>query len=156
MITFTSPSVDTEIEITGHIVAHLNFSMSALHASTTPSDLDLFLTLRHLDKHDKEIFYTGTIGDPAPITKGWLRGSLRKTNDSGFHHESWLPQRESVLPMSSRSYPTMFMLLTWKCGRRMLWLKKGAGLRLKSALGTRRGLGRFVMKIRLIGILTLL
>jgi predicted acyl esterase len=94
MITFTTPPFDTETEITGYIVAHLNVSMSALHASeTTPSDLDLFLTLRHLDKHGKEIFYTGTVGDPAPITKGWLRVSLRKTNESGFHHEPWLPER---------------------------------------------------------------
>ncbi|KAL3486757.1 hypothetical protein BJX62DRAFT_241631 [Aspergillus germanicus] len=70
-------------------------NLTALHASSTiPSDLDLFLTLRHLDKHGKEIFYTGTIGDPAPITNGWLRVSLRKTNESGFHHEPWLPQHE--------------------------------------------------------------
>jgi hypothetical protein len=95
MLTFTTQPFNAKTKITGHIITHLNVSMSSLHASeTTPSDLDLFLTLRHLDKHGKEIFYTGTIGDPAPVLKGWLRVSLRKTSEACFHHEPWLPLRE--------------------------------------------------------------
>ncbi|KAF4627830.1 hypothetical protein G7Y89_g10321 [Cudoniella acicularis] len=62
--------------------------------SNIPSDLDLFLTIRHLDAAEKEIFYTGTAGDSVPVTKGWLRCSLRKTNPSHPYHREYLPYRE--------------------------------------------------------------
>ncbi|KAF5698384.1 x-pro dipeptidyl-peptidase, partial [Fusarium globosum] len=56
--------------------------------------IDLFLTLRHLDADDKEIFYTGTIGNPVPLVKGWQRVSLRKINTAHRRHREWLPHRD--------------------------------------------------------------
>lgn len=92
---FSTPPFETETEITGHIVAHLCVSASSLHAdSKAPSDIDLFLTLRSISPHGDEIFYTGTTGDPVPLTKGWLRVSLRKVNRDHLHHREWLPYRE--------------------------------------------------------------
>jgi predicted acyl esterase len=91
-VQFTTEAFEAETEITGHIVAHLNVSCSST-AENTPSDIDLFLTIRHIGADGKEsiplgwknlrwhwVFYTGTAGDPVPVTKGWLRVSLRKVD----------------------------------------------------------------------------
>lgn len=103
MLTFMSAPFDSETEVTGHIVAHLNVSISRDRWGGCPSDLDLFLTLRHLSPSGEEIFYTGSAGEPAPVTKGWLRVSLRKTNPQHPRHCSWLPHRDfystDVLPV---------------------------------------------------------
>lgn len=101
---FSTDPFQEETEITGHIVVHLNVSVKALEGrATAPSELDLFVTLRHLDANGEEIFYTGTAGDPVPVTKGWLRVSLRKTVDNHPRHKPWHPYREylstDVLPV---------------------------------------------------------
>lgn len=103
VLQFTTPPVQTETEITGHIVAHLNVSASADVGGTLPSDHDLFLTLRHFSSRGKEVFYTGTAGDPVPLCKGWLRVSLRKVNIDHPKHRPCLPCRDyfstDVLPV---------------------------------------------------------
>lgn len=93
VVQFTSAPFKEEVEFTGHVVAHLNVSVTT-SAGSTPSDIDLFVTLRHLDNTGKEIYYTGTVGDPVPITKGWLRCSLRAVNSSHPQHAPWHPHRE--------------------------------------------------------------
>lgn len=98
LVQFTTPPFETETEITGHIVAHLNVSMtpdpSLASKDGANKDIDIFLTLRHLSSSGKEIFYTGTAGDPVPITKGWLRVSLRKVAENHPKNRPYLPQRE--------------------------------------------------------------
>ncbi|CAI6303891.1 unnamed protein product [Periconia digitata] len=94
LVQFTTPAFEEETEITGHIVAHLNVSMSPHATGPTPSDIDLFLTLRYISPEGKEVHYTGTAGDPIPLAKGWLRVSLRKTNPSHPRHRDWLPHRD--------------------------------------------------------------
>jgi len=96
LIQFTTPSFASETEITGHVTAHLSVSCSKASDDqpTAPSDIDLFLTLRHLSPEGKEIFYTGTAGDPVPLTKGWLRTSLRKVHADHPRHRDYLPHRE--------------------------------------------------------------
>lgn len=100
---FTTPPLETETEITGHIVAHLNVSVSPDPSGPTPRDIDLFITLRHISAEGKEIFYTGTAGDPVPLCKGWQRVSLRKTNKEHVKHREYLPYRDyystDVLPV---------------------------------------------------------
>ena len=94
-VKFTSKPFDEETEIIGHVTAHLNVSVSTKpNQSTVPSEIDLFVTLRHIGPDGREIFYTGTAGDPVPLTKGWLRTSLRKVNDSHPQHAPWNPYRE--------------------------------------------------------------
>lgn len=61
---------DKETEIAGHPTANLVYSVPKRDDGTHPRDLDVFLTLRHLDAQGKEIFYTGTAGDPVPLCKG--------------------------------------------------------------------------------------
>ncbi|KAK4542359.1 hypothetical protein LTR36_006815 [Oleoguttula mirabilis] len=94
-VQFTTAAFEAETEITGHVVAHLAVSVSK-HAdqTTEPSDIDIFLTLRHISPEGKEVFYTGTAGDPVPLTKGWLRASLRKIDEQHPRHKEWLPYRQ--------------------------------------------------------------
>jgi predicted acyl esterase len=104
LLQFVTDPFTQETEFTGHIVVHLNVSVSPLPGSPiSPSDIDLFVTLRHLDSQGHEIHYTGTVGDPVPVTKGWLRVSLRKTYDSHPYNRPWHPHREyhstDVLPV---------------------------------------------------------
>ncbi|OJD33959.1 x-pro dipeptidyl-peptidase (s15 family) protein [Diplodia corticola] len=94
LVQFTTPPFDEETEITGNVLAHLNVAVSADASGPTPSDIDLFVTLRHLSPEGKEVFYTGTAGDPVPLTKGWLRISMRKTNPEHAKHRPHLPWRE--------------------------------------------------------------
>lgn len=89
---FTTPPFETETEITGHPVARLNVSTAPDGDSDT--DIDLFLTLRHIDPAGNEVFYTGTAGDPVPLCKGWLRVSNRRVHDKSAKHRLWLPYRE--------------------------------------------------------------
>lgn len=96
---FETEAFVQETEITGHVVARLNVSVTPYpHSETTilPSDIDLFVTLRHISPAGNEVFYTGTAGDPVPLTKGWLRVSLRKTDPSHYKHRAWLPHRNYV------------------------------------------------------------
>jgi predicted acyl esterase len=93
VVQFSTPAFGAETEITGHVVAHLNVSVSPDPSGPTPSDIDLFVTLRHIDPSGQEVFYTGTAGDPVPVTKGWLRVSLRKVDQEHPKHREWLPHR---------------------------------------------------------------
>ncbi|KAL4861439.1 hypothetical protein BDV12DRAFT_204013 [Aspergillus spectabilis] len=91
---FTTPPFNVETEITGHITAHLYVSLEAIPGGTTPSDIDLFVTLRHISSAGEEIRYTGSAGDPVPVCRGWLRVSLSKVNERHHRHQPWLPYRE--------------------------------------------------------------
>jgi len=91
---FTTPAFEEETEITGHITAHLNVSLTPDTTGPTPSDIDLFVTLRHISAEGKEVSYTGTAGDAVPLCKGWLRVSMRKINKEHHRHRHYLPQRD--------------------------------------------------------------
>ncbi|KDN71018.1 putative X-Pro dipeptidyl-peptidase C-terminal non-catalytic domain-containing protein [Colletotrichum sublineola] len=92
-VSFTTAPFEQETEITGHVTAHLNVSVTPDNAENE-TDIDLFLTLRHMDANGQEIYYTGTAGDPVPLVKGWLRVSNRKVHEEDPRHKSWLPHRE--------------------------------------------------------------
>lgn len=94
LIQFSTDHFEKETEITGNIVAHLCVSATPQPDGPTPSEIDLFVTLRHMSARGKEIFYTGTAGDPVPLTKGWLRVSLRKVAAHHRKHRHYLPWRE--------------------------------------------------------------
>ncbi|RSL56817.1 hypothetical protein CEP53_006692 [Fusarium sp. AF-6] len=79
-------------EITGHPLAHLLVSVADKEGSR-PTDMDIFITIRHYDQEGEEVFYTGTTGEPVPVVKGWLRLSLRKVDESNPAHKTYLPHR---------------------------------------------------------------
>ncbi|CUM55110.1 uncharacterized protein AC631_03446 [Debaryomyces fabryi] len=90
-IQFITQPFEKEVEITGHITSQLNISVD--DEDVSPSDIDIFVTLRHLDKDSKEILYTGTAGDPVPLCKGYLRVSHRKIQESHPWNRPYLPYR---------------------------------------------------------------
>lgn len=143
LVQFTTPPVEAETEITGHIVAHLNVSASADVGGTLPSDIDLFLTLRHISAEGKEVFYTGTAGDPVPLCKGWLRVSMRKTNVEHPKHRPYLPYRDyfstDVLPV----LPGEIYAVDAEVWPTNVVLAKGAKLVLEVSSGDTQGSGLF-------------
>lgn len=140
-MSFTTPPFEQETEITGHPLAHLNLSVTPENAGET--DIDVFLTIRHLDASGKEIYYTGTAGDPVPLCKGWLRLSLRKVHEDHPYHKSWLPHREylstdvqpvkagEVYPVDVEVWPTNVIV------------DKGSKLVFEVASGDTQGCGIF-------------
>ncbi|KAJ5765328.1 hypothetical protein N7520_004887 [Penicillium odoratum] len=143
LIQFTTPAFEKETEITGHIVAHLNVSMSANPGAPTPQDIDLFITMRHISAAGKEVFYTGTAGDPVPLCKGWLRVSMRKVNKKHVRNRPYLPHRDyystdvrpvipgEVYPVDVEIWPTNVVV------------EKGAKIVLEIASGDTQGSGMF-------------
>jgi predicted acyl esterase len=143
IVQFSTPPFENETEITGHIVAHLNVSMTAHVGGSLPRDIDLFLTLRHISAQGKEIFYTGTAGDNVPLCKGWLRVSMRKVNAEHHKHRPYLPYRDycstSVLPvLPGEVYPVDVEI--WPTN---VVLKPGAKLCFEVASGDTQGSGIF-------------
>lgn len=94
LVQFSTPEFQEDTEITGHVTAHLNVSVTSENGSTgDDKDIDLFLTLRYISPKGEEVHYTGTAGDPVPLTKGWLRVSMRKVDEKHPKHREYLPYR---------------------------------------------------------------
>jgi putative CocE/NonD family hydrolase len=68
-VLFSTAPLDTEIEITGHIVLHLRVSVAGVLDNPCPSDIDVFVALRHFTAANEEVFYTGTTGQPIAIAR---------------------------------------------------------------------------------------
>ncbi|KAI9825934.1 MAG: hypothetical protein M1819_000453 [Sarea resinae] len=143
LVQFQTPAFAEETEITGNVVAHLNVSVSADRLGPVPTDIDLFVTLRHLSPAGNEVLYTGTAGDAVPLTKGWLRVSLRHVNASHPKHRPWLPHRDyystdvqpvipgEVYPVDVEVWPTNVVV------------EKGGKLVFEVASGDTQGSGIF-------------
>jgi uncharacterized protein len=70
-VTFMTPPLKAETEITGPVAAKL-------FVSSSTTDADLFLVLRVFSADMKEIVFQGAIDPHTPIAQGWLRASHRK------------------------------------------------------------------------------
>jgi uncharacterized protein len=70
-VSFTTPPVAEETEITGPVSARLFIS-----SSTT--DADLFLVLRVFAPDGAEVTFQGAVDPHHPVAQGWLRASHRK------------------------------------------------------------------------------
>lgn len=91
-VRFRSAPLSHEVEITGHPMARLSLALSP-RGQSSPSEMDVFVTLRHYDASNQEIFYTGAAGEPIPVVRGWLRVSLRKTVDNPTPLSTFMPER---------------------------------------------------------------
>ncbi|BAE63210.1 unnamed protein product [Aspergillus oryzae RIB40] len=143
LVQFSTPAFEQETEITGHIVAHLNVSVSPDKGGPLPSDIDLFLTLRYISPTGEEVYYTGTAGDPVPLAKGWLRVSMRKVNEKHLRHREYLPHRDyfstDVLPvMPGEVYPVDVEI--WPSN---VVVEKGGKIVLEVSSGDTQGSGIF-------------
>ena len=144
LVQFTSDPFLEEVEITGHSVAHLNVSVTQDINGPAPSDIDLFVTLRYIGLDGKEVHYTGTVGDPVPLAKGWLRVSLRQVDKENTQHREWLPYREytskSALPVRpGEVYPVDVEI--WPTN---VVAEKGGKIVLEVASGDTQGAGLFL------------
>ena len=74
-VTFLTPPLDAETEITGPIVAKL-------FVSSETTDADLFLVLRVFTPDLKEVTFHGALDPHTPIAQGWLRASHRKLDSA--------------------------------------------------------------------------
>ncbi|MFQ5894417.1 MAG: CocE/NonD family hydrolase [Nitrospinota bacterium] len=70
-VTFTSPPLEEETEITGP-------SAAKLFVSSSSTDADIFLVLRAFAPDGKEAVFQGAIDPHTPVGQGWLRASHRK------------------------------------------------------------------------------
>jgi uncharacterized protein len=70
-VTFATPPLEEQTEITGPLSARL-------FVSSTAADADLFLVLRVLAPDGTDVTFPGAIDPHTPIAQGWLRVSHRK------------------------------------------------------------------------------
>ena len=70
-LTFLTPPLTEQLEITGPVAAKLTLS-----SSTT--DADVFLILRVFNPEGKEVTFIGSNDPRTPVALGWLRASHRK------------------------------------------------------------------------------
>ena len=74
-LTFSSPPLEGEVELTGPSAAKLFVSSSTV-------DADLFLVLRVFEPDGEEVVFQGAIDPHTPVAQGWLRASHRKLDPS--------------------------------------------------------------------------
>jgi predicted acyl esterase len=70
-LTFLTPPLEHEMEITGP-------SAARLHLSSSTCDADLFLVLQVFAPDGGEVVFQGALDPHTPIAQGWLRASHRK------------------------------------------------------------------------------
>lgn len=142
---FETTPFEKETEITGHVLAHLNVSMipDPNETESGGKDIDLFLTLRYIDPTGKEVLYTGTAGDGVPLTKGWLRCSMRKVHTDNARHRDYMPHREylstDVQPLQARVVYEVDVEI-WPTN---VVVEKGGKIVLEVASGDTQGCGIF-------------
>ena len=70
-LTFSTPALERETEITGP-------SALKLFVSSSTADADIFAVLRVFDPSGREVVFQGALDPHTPIGQGWLRASHRK------------------------------------------------------------------------------
>src|SRR5262249_61119653 len=70
-VALETPPLAQDVEVTGPVAA-------VLWAASSTEDMDLFLTIRNIDRDGNEVLETGQQGTPVPVAKGWLRVSHRE------------------------------------------------------------------------------
>jgi predicted acyl esterase len=70
-VTFSTPPLEHEVEITGPLAAKL-------FVSSSTQDADLFCVVRVFDPDGQEVVFQGALDPHTPIAQGWLRVSHRR------------------------------------------------------------------------------
>ncbi|KAH8807392.1 Alpha/Beta hydrolase protein [Xylogone sp. PMI_703] len=94
---FETAPATKEYEICGHPSARLSISLSE-HKGEAPADIDVFLALRKYDKTGNEVWFSGSQGDPTPVTFGWIRASHRTLDPKPY------PEIAAALPFPVLSH----------------------------------------------------
>jgi predicted acyl esterase len=84
-VTFTTEPFTEEVEITGPAAARL-------FISSTTTDADLFLTVRVLDPHGKDVTFVSAQDPAGVVATGWLRASHRASDpERSWPYRPWHP-----------------------------------------------------------------
>jgi hypothetical protein len=144
-VRFETAPFEHETEITGHVSAHLNVSMTPDQdvAADGDKDIDLFLTLRYFDPSGAEVLYTGTAGDGVPLTKGWLRCSLRKIHSEHPRHRDFMPHREYLSTDVQPVLPHVVYGVDIEIWPTNVVIEKGGRICFEVASGDTQGCGLF-------------
>lgn len=110
-LTFLSLPLESETEITGPLAAKL-------FASSSTTDMDLFVTLQAFSPEGKEVEFQGTVDPHTPLAQGALRASHRKLDPKRtlpyrpYHtHDEILPvEPHKVYELDVEIWPTTITL----------------------------------------------
>jgi uncharacterized protein len=110
-LTFLTPPMTRELEITGPVAAKL-------FVSSDTRDADLFLVLRVFDPAGKEVAFVGSNDPRTPVGLGWLRASHRKLDPSKTlpyrpwhsHDEEWPLTPGEPVELDIEIWPTCIVV----------------------------------------------
>ena len=110
-LTFLTPPMTEELEITGPVAAKL-------FVSSDTTDADLFLVLRLFDPQGKEVVFIGSNDPRTPIGLGWLRASHRKLDTQRTlpyrpwhtHDEEWPLTPGEPVELDIEIWPTCIVV----------------------------------------------
>jgi predicted acyl esterase len=110
-LTFLTPPLEHEMEITGPVAAKLVVSSAS-------TDADLFLVLRVFAPDGKEVVFQGSNDPRTPVALGWLRASHRKLDPARTlpyrpyhcHDEAWLMTPGEPVELEIEIWPTSIVV----------------------------------------------
>ena len=146
-VTFLTPPVEADTEITGPIAAKL-------FVSSETSDADLFLIVRVFTPNMKEVTFQGALDPQTPIAQGWLRASHRKLDPElsrpyrpyHTHDEKQPLEPGKVYELDVEIWPTCIVV---PAGYRIGLTVRGRDYEYPGGLGA--GLGTFAPKFTGVG-----
>jgi len=110
-LTFLTPPLEHEMEITGPVAAKLAVSSAS-------TDADLFLVLRVFAPDGKEVVFQGSNDPRTPVALGWLRASHRKLDPARTlpyrpyhcHDEPWPLTPGEPVELEVEIWPTSIVV----------------------------------------------
>ena len=149
-VTFLSPPLEQETEITGP-------SAVKLFVSSSTTDVDIFVVLRVFSPDGKEIVFQGAIDPHTPISQGWLRASHRKLDPAlstpyrPYHtHDEKQPLRPGeIVELDVEIWPTSIVVpagyrIGLTCAERITSIQGPSGGRLSNFKNELKGCGPFL------------
>ncbi len=118
-VTFISPPLEQDTEITGPLAAKL-------FVSSSTTDADLFLVFRVFTPDLREVTFMGAIDPHTPIAQGWLRASHRKLDAEAVDAVPAVSHpRRGAAAHAGRSRSSS----TSSCGRPPSWCRRATASR---------------------------
>ncbi len=110
-VTFLTPPMTRDLEITGPVAA-------TLWLSSDTTDADVFLVLRVFDPAGKEVVFVGSNDPRTPVGLGWLRASHRKLDSRKSltyrpwhtHDEQWPLTPGVAVDLDIEIWPTSIVI----------------------------------------------
>jgi predicted acyl esterase len=150
-LTFHTPPLTADLEITGPVAARLTLS-----SDTT--DADVFLALRVFDPQGEEVLFIGSNDPQVPVGLGWLRASQRKLDPERSllyrplhsHDEVWPLEPGQPVELDVEIWPTCIVVPT---GYRLALTVSGhdyehEGVVLPGSMYPMKGVGPFLHQHR--------